>query len=326
MTTVFPDIDFLRPSRCNPSRIVVAAAEHDATTAFGSPAIWSRVVPWCQKHGVTLPRLRRILVAGAPIAPSLVDGLRSILGREADVYTPYGATECLPLTSISGLDILDRRLRSEGGAGSCVGRPAPGVDISIVPLEEGAIPRMHPDLPSRTGELGEICARGPTVSREYAAEPEANARSKIRDGDTVWHRTGDVGYFDKDGLLWFCGRKSHRLETEEGVFLPVPAENLLNRHPKVARTALVGLGPRGSERPALVVEPIPGAMPRDAGERARFAGEISALLSQRLPDSLPKSPHELSAVLFKESFPVDPRHNAKIRSEELKKWAEEELA
>jgi acyl-CoA synthetase (AMP-forming)/AMP-acid ligase II len=326
MTTVFPDMDFLRPSRCDPSRVVAAAAEHGATTTFGSPAIWSRVVPWCKKHEVTLPRLRRVLVAGAPVSPVLVEGLASILGREAKVHTPYGATECLPLASISGADILDRRLRAEGGAGSCVGRPAPGVEIAIVPLIEGPIPVMDAALRLRAGVLGEICARGPVVTREYAGDPEANARSKIKDGVTVWHRTGDAGYFDHEGLLWFCGRKSHRLETADGVYLPVPAENLLNRHPRVARTALVGLGPRGSERPALVVEPIPGAMPRDAAERTRFASEITALLTQRLPDSPPQAPHEVSAVLFKASFPVDPRHNAKIKSEDLKKWAEEELA
>jgi acyl-CoA synthetase (AMP-forming)/AMP-acid ligase II len=326
MTTVFPDMDFLHPSRCDPSKIVAAAAEHGATTTFGSPAIWRRVVPWCVEHGVTLPRLRRVLVAGAPVAPALVDGLRSILAREAHVHTPYGATEALPIASISGAEILDRRLRAEGGAGNCVGRAAPGVEIAIVPLREEPIAELRPELRLPAGALGEICARGPVVTRAYANEPEANARSKIRDGDSVWHRTGDAGYFDSEGLLWFCGRKAHRLETEAGVVLPVPAENLLNRHPKVARTALVGVGPRGRERPTLVVEPIPGAMPRGEGERARFAGEIAALLSQRLPDSLPRAPHELSAVLFKSRFPVDPRHNAKIKSEELKKWAEERLA
>ena len=185
---------------------------------------------------------------------------------------------------------------------------------------------MSPYVVAPLGQLGEICARGDVVTRAYAADREANLGSKIQDGATVWHRTGDVGYFDKEGLLWFCGRKSHRLETPAGLVMPVPAENVLNRHPRVARTALVGVGPRGSELPALVVEPIPGAMPKDKDDRARFASEITALLSQRLPESLPRPPQGLSAVLFKESFPVDPRHNAKIRSEELKKWAEEQLA
>jgi acyl-CoA synthetase (AMP-forming)/AMP-acid ligase II len=326
MTTVFPDMDFLRPSRCDPSRIVAAAAEHGATTTFGSPAIWRRVVPWCLERRVTLPRLRRVLVAGAPVPPALVDGLRSILDREARIHTPYGATEALPLASLSGAEILDRRLRAEGGAGICVGHAVPGVEITILPLREEPIGAMTPDLRLPAGALGEICARGPVVTRAYANDFEANERSKIRDGESVWHRTGDAGYFDHEGLLWFCGRKAHRLETADGVVLPVPAENLLNRHPKVARTALVGVGPRGRERPALVVEPIPGAMPRGAKERARFAGEITSLLSQRLPDSLPRAPHSIETVLFRSTFPVDARHNAKIRSEELKEWAEEELA
>ncbi len=326
MTSVFPDMDFLRPSRCDPERILRAADEHRATTTFGSPAIWSRVGPWCRARGTQLPHLRRVLVAGAPVRPALVETLRAVLASGADVHTPYGATECLPLASISGKEILARRSRTEGGAGNCVGRVAPDVEVAIVPVRDDAIEEWSETLRRPMGELGEICARGAVVTREYASNREANERSKIRDGGSVWHRTGDIGYFDEEGLLWFCGRKSHRLETSRGVVMPVPSENVLDRHPRVARTALVGVGARGSERPTLVVEPMPGAMPRGKRERERFAGEFAALLSQRLADSRPSAPESLSAVLFKRSFPVDARHNAKIRSEELKKWAEERLA
>ncbi|HEV8111676.1 MAG TPA: fatty acid CoA ligase family protein [Planctomycetota bacterium] len=326
MTSVFPDMDFLRPSTCDPERIVLAAAEHAATTTFGSPAIWSRVAPWCALRGARLPHLRRVLVAGAPVRPALVEALRTMLVPGADVHTPYGATECLPLASISGADILARRSRAEGGSGSCIGRVAPGVEIAIIPVRDEPIGVWTQELRLPRGALGEICARGPVVTREYAANGAANERAKIPDGDSVWHRTGDVGYFDEEGLLWFCGRKSHRLETAQGVLMPVPAENVLNRHPRVARTALVGVGPKGNERPTLVVEPIPGAMPRGTLARDQFAGEMTALLSQRLPESLPRAPETLTAVLFKSELPVDARHNAKIRSEELKKWAEEQLA
>jgi acyl-CoA synthetase (AMP-forming)/AMP-acid ligase II len=326
MTSVFPEMDFLRPARCDPEQIVRAAEENEATTTFGSPAIWSRVAPWCRERGAKLPRLRRVLVAGAPVRPALVEELRAMLAEGADVHTPYGATECLPLASISGVELLARRLRAEGGAGSCLGRAAPGVEIAIIPVGDEAIPEWSEELRLPPRELGEICARGAVVTQEYASDAEATERAKIRDGDAVWHRTGDVGYVDEEGLLWFCGRKSHRLETDRGLLMPVPAENVLDRHPRVARTALVGLGPRGRERPALVVEPRAGAMPRGRAARERFASEIQALLSHRLPESPPRAPEELSAVLFRSSFPVDARHNAKVRSEELKRWAEQELA
>lgn len=356
MACVFPKLDPRRPGRCDPAEIVRAANETGATTTFGSPAIWRRVVPWALARGVRLRTLRRVLVAGAPVSPSLVEGLLQILPDGAEVHTPYGQTEALPLASISGAEILARRARIEGGAGNCIGRPAPGVEIAVIRVTDEPIARWNDSLRLPPLAVGEICARGAVVTRSYADDPVATAAAKIAvdgnepasffskppcdagtphvaDGGIVpasvlsfRHRTGDLGYFDEEGMLWFCGRKSHRLETERGLLAPVPTENLLNRHPKVARTALVGVGPRGRERPAVVVEPVTGAMPRGRADRARFAAEIAALLSERRSDSPPPAPERIEAVLFKRSFPVDARHNAKIRSEELKRWAEEKLS
>jgi len=153
------------------------------------------------------------------------------------------------------------------------------------------------------------------VTREYADDPAATAAAKVSDGGGLWHRMGDIGYFDAEGLLWFCGRKSQRLETEQGTFLPVPTESLYDRHPKVRRSALVGVGPRGSERPVLVVE----------GEER----EPAELVSFARANVVPPTPHPLpkiERVLFRDALPVDARHNAKIRREELKRWAEERLA
>ncbi|HKC52209.1 MAG TPA: peptide synthase, partial [Myxococcota bacterium] len=187
------------------------------------------------------------------------------------------------------------------------GRAAPGVEIAL--FESDGTRRVAP------GELGEICVRGAMVTREYADDPEATAAAKIVEGPTFWHRMGDIGYQDAEGLLWFCGRKSQRLVTAAGTFLPVPTESLFDRHPKVRRSALVGVGPRGSERPVLVVE----GPRREPSELVSFA---QANAAPALPHPLPK----VERVLFRESLPVDARHNAKIRREELKRWAEGELA
>ncbi|HZO08990.1 MAG TPA: peptide synthase, partial [Myxococcota bacterium] len=241
------------------------------------------------------------------------------------VHTPYGQTEALPLASISGAEVLARRAQIEGGFGHCVGRPAPGVEIAVIRATDAPIARWSeaPRLPARS--VGEICARGAVVTRGYAEDAPATEAAKVADGSSAWHRTGDLGYLDDEGLLWFCGRKSHRLETEQGLVAPVPIENLLNRHPRVARTALVGLGARGREIPAVVVEPRAGQMPRGRSDRERFAREVLELLSSRRADAPPPAPPAIERVLFHKSFPVDARHNAKIRSEELKLWAEAEL-
>lgn len=329
MACAFPRLDASRPGKCDPAEIVRAARETSATTTFGSPAIWRRVVPWAAARGERLPALRRALVAGAPVAPDLVDGLRAVLAAGGEVHTPYGQTEALPLASISGTEILERRSRIEGGHGICVGKAVPGIELAIVLVTDDPLPRWSRDLvlpPGAPSEIGEICASGPVVTRSYADDPLATAAAKIDDGGRLWHRTGDLGYFDGDGRLWFCGRKSHRLETGDGLVPPVPTENVLNRHPRVARTALVGLGRRGSEQAAIVVEPVAGAMPRGRGSRSEFASELKELLRSRRADSPPRAPASVGPVLFKRTFPVDARHNAKIRSEELKRWAEKKLS
>ena len=126
---------------------------------------------------------------------------------------------------------------------------------------------------------------------------------------------GDVGRLDAQGRLWFLGRKSHRLETRLGIRMPVPTENVFNTHPRVARTALVGVGERGAEVPVLVVEPLPGQMPRNEVMTEGFVMQLEKI-GKRSPVAA-----DVETFLFHPSFPVDPRHNAKIHREELKEWA-----
>jgi len=322
MTSAIPEMDASRPGRCDPALVVRAAAEAEATTTFGSPAIWRRVAPWCSARGESLA-LRRVLIAGAPVPPSLVAELRQLLPEGGDVFTPYGATESLPVSSISGREILDLREAVESGRGTCVGRLAPGIELKVVALDEEPIPSLEDAEEVTTPmALGELCVRGPVVTREYADDPEATLLAKIAGtaGATdVWHRMGDVGYRDHEGLLWFTGRKAHRLETERGLVMPVPLENIFNVHEGVHRTAVVGHGPRGQEVPVVVVEPAPGHFPHGEAALDRFLAELRAIATRHFET------RGLDTFLFHPAFPVDPRHNAKIHREELREWAQAEL-
>lgn len=317
MTSAFAPLDPSRPGRCDPAAIVDALERTGATTTFGSPAIWRRVVPWCLARGRTLPTLERVLVAGAPVPPALLADFHRILPPGADVHTPYGATEALPVTSIAGREVVPSLVeRVHGGHGTCVGVPAPEVDLRLIAISDDPIEAWNDSLEVPPGELGEVCVRGPAVTRLYDAEPGHTALAKIRHPDgSVGHRMGDVGYLDDEGRLWFCGRKAHRLETERGRFLPVPTENVYNVHPRVHRTALVGVGPAGAQRPTLVVEPRRGDLPRGPGAERRFEAELRRLTR---PGPLTVEPER---VLFHPSFPVDVRHNAKIHRGELRTWA-----
>jgi acyl-CoA synthetase (AMP-forming)/AMP-acid ligase II len=309
LTSVFPELDPTRPARCDPARVHHALESTRATFSFGSPAIWRRVVPWMQARGARFAHLRRVTIAGAPVPPRLALALRALLPAGGEVHTPYGATEALPVTDITASALAELRTAIEGGAGSAVGRPLPGVELALVRITDEPITRWDESLRVAPGEPGEVCVRAAMVTRRYLDDERANTLAKIPDGASVWHRMGDVGRLDAEGRLWFLGRKSHRLETTAGTLFPVPLENVFDATPGVARTALVGAGPRGKERAVLLVERDGATLP---------IKELLPRLAARAQELDPP----IRDVLLHPRFPVDLRHNAKIRREDLKRWAE----
>ncbi len=319
VTTVIPDMDPTKSAQVNPAYIVEAIQTHGVTNAFGSPTIWKRVVPYCQERNIRLPSLRRVLMASAPVPPPLVQALQEdVLGPEAIVNTPFGATEAMPLTFMDGRELVtETAARSAAGGGTCVGRPLPGITLRVIRITEAPIPAWDESLVVSQGEIGEIVVKGPVVTRVYLNRPEKTAEAKIQDADgAIWHRMGDVGYFDAEERLWFCGRKAHRVETTQGTLFPVPCESIFNAHPDVARTALVGVGPRGKQIPMLIVEPQPGKAPRTGAERARFTETLLRLGAAH------EHTRAIREVLFYPGvFPTDVRHNAKIQREKLAAWA-----
>jgi len=321
MTSVFPELDVSRPGECDPRLVFEAARRSGATTTFGSPAIWRRVVPWCTANGYKLEGLRRVLVAGAPVPADLIREFHAVLPITGDVFTPYGATEALPVTSIAGREVVPALVeRIVAGAGTCVGRPAPHIELRLIRITDETIEHWSDDLVVPLGQLGEVAVRGPVVTERYVGDPVATARAKIADPrGGFWHRMGDVARQDAEGALWFCGRKAHRLETLRGLRMPVPTENAFNTHPRVARTALVGVGRRGEEVPVLVVEPKPGELPRNEVMTEGFVMQLKSIGRKSAITS------DVEVFLFHPRFPVDVRHNAKIDREELKAWAEAQL-
>ncbi len=323
VTTVIPDMDPTQSAKVNPAYVVEAIRTHGVTNAFGSPTIWKRVAPYCLEHGFALPSLKRVLMAGAPVPPDLVHTLLTrILHEHAEINTPFGATEAMPLTYMNGREIVaETAALSTEGQGMCVGRPLPGITVRVIRIVDEAIPTWDPSLVLPQGEIGEIVANGPVVTHTYLNRPEQTRLAKIKHSDgSVWHRMGDTGYFDEKGRLWFCGRKSHRVITAEGTWFPVLCETIFNRHPKVARTALVGVGKPGGQSPVLVVEPKPGDFPYAILDQQKFTLELMALGAEYAHT------RAIQQVLFYPgTFPTDVRHNAKIQREKLADWAAKRL-
>lgn len=329
VTTVIPDMDPTKPAQVDPKRILEAIHDQGVTQAFGSPAIWNRVGRYCEAHGIELPSIKRVLSAGAAVPNHVCRRMNQILtGPDADLFTPYGATESLPIASISASEVLNHSAeKTSRGAGTCVGHTFPGISVRVIEITDGPISSLADARDVPPGEIGEIIVQGAPVTREYFRNPDATAAAKIVDGETFWHRIGDVGYFDEDGLLWFCGRKAHIVETEFGRMFTICCEGIFNEHPAVFRCALVGIGTRPQQTPVIVVE----------REKATEQQNSTHSESEReLPDvQLIDELHELARsnplteriehFLIHSALPVDIRHNVKIFREKLAPWAAAQL-
>lgn len=317
-TAVFPDMDFRFPAKADPQKILAAltsttTTQKPATSAFASPALWEPFSRFLVDSNTKLPALKRVLTAGAPARPQLHERLLTALSDDGDVFTPYGATEALPVAFMNGRGVVgETAALTRAGKGTCVGKLAPGIRVKIIGLHDDPIETMADAVELPEGEIGEIVVAGACVTRAYDAVSDrardANAKSKIVDGDDVWHRMGDAGYVDAQRRLWFCGRKSQRVVKADGTVLYTePVEGLLGKDGM--RTALVGVGDKGQQRAVVFVEQL-----ADKGAKPRSADELAPEIRERVPavDEVRVHPGP---------FPVDRRHNAKIEREKLAKQA-----
>jgi olefin beta-lactone synthetase len=319
MTAVIPEMDPTRPANVDPTKIIGTIERFRVTNLFGSPALINRVGRYGADRGVYLGTLRRVISAGAPVPAAAVERFTTMLSAGVQVFTPYGATEALPVANIGSNTILtETRHLTDEGKGVCVGYPVPGMEVRVVPISDDPVLAFDESTALPPGEIGEFAVCGPVVTAEYFGRPQATALAKMRDATgRLWHRMGDVGYKDDRGRLWFCGRKSHRVVTPEGALFTIPCEAVFNKVRGVFRTALVGVQRGGVTYPVICYELDPDGENRPESEVVRdlrAAGQ--------------KYPHTRQIEVFLEyprSFPVDIRHNAKIFREKLARWVDTEM-
>jgi acyl-CoA synthetase (AMP-forming)/AMP-acid ligase II len=319
MSAIIPDMDFTRPATVDPRKIIDPIETYGATTMFGSPALINRVGRYGAERGIRLPTLKRVISAGAPVPAAVLERFATMLAPGVEIHTPYGATEALPVCSIGSKEILaETRKITDAGGGVCVGRPVDGVRVEVIGISDAPIHLWDDGLRVLPGQIGEIVVQGAQVTAAYFNRPQATALAKIDDpcGSGFFHRMGDLGSFDAQGRLWFHGRKAHRVITPEGTLFTIPCEAVFNTHPLVFRTALVGVGKPGEQRPVLCVELEKGGEKPDL---ARLRAELLAM-GKAQPQT-----QAITTILFHPAFPVDIRHNAKIFREKLALWAAGEL-
>jgi len=303
MTTVIPRMDFTRPARANPAMLASLIAQYGVTNLFGSPALMNTLSRHLEAHSAKLPGVRRALSAGAPVSPAVVERMHLALDATADIHTPYGATECLPVATIAGRELVgELSAGNRAGKGICVGRPLEANRVRVIAITDQAIGRLQDSREVDRGQIGEICVAGPTVTDKYWQREAQTRLAKMVDGQgTTWHRMGDLGWLDEGGRLWYCGRKSERVITAERTLFTECVEGIVNAVRGVYRSALVGIGPEGRKTPVIIVEP-------EAGQRKP---SLIARVAERLAGQA--STAEIRRIEIRRSLPVDIRHNAKIR-------------
>jgi long-chain acyl-CoA synthetase len=183
------------------------------------------------------PSLRIISSSGAPLPPALKAQVETLF--EMPLHNGYGTTECSP--NISQTVVGEHRTDTS------VGKVLPGVEVQLVGVDQN---------PVSDGEVGELWVRGPNVMKGYYRAPDETAAAINPEG---WFNTQDLARLE-NGYLFIVGRtKELIIRFGENVY-PAEVEAVLNSHPAVVRSAVIGRtvdGAQGEEEIIAYVELVP---------------------------------------------------------------------
>lgn len=322
-TVITPDMDPRYPREADPACLLDIIRDQHPTVAFMQIPVVRNLWKYCASRGEKIPYLRKILTTGASVPIELVEGVQQVMAEpEGDLHIMYGATEALCVSYATGRELLARASQMRDGQGIYLGRPAPGITVKVIGIGSQPIERWSPDLVLPPRQIGEVCVFGPVVTPAYQGKPEATRKAKIPDATGLWHRMGDAGYLDEDGGIWYCGRIADRLETAAGYFYSDLVESIFNRHPKVNRSALVGVPVAGSsfKRPTVLIEPVRQNGSRDPVNKPELIADLKLLAARHRNTSSIED-----ILIYHQEFPVDVRHGAKIRRDMLTRYATEHM-
>ncbi len=304
-----PDMDVTAPGTLTAPALAEAALAVGASVVFASPAALRNVLATAREltepQRAALGRVRLVMSFGAPVPLSLLRAVQQLMPA-AEVHTPYGMTEVLPVADISRPEIEE----AGPGNGVCVGRALPDVSIALSPLSPGGV--ADGALTDQPGVTGEILVAAAHVKDRYDrlwATERASSRT------AGWHRTGDVGHLDDQDRLWVEGRLVHVLTTASGALTPVGVEQRVEELDRVRAAAVVGVGPVGTQQVVVVVVPALGS----ARSGVLADPELTAAVR-----SVAQAP--VTAVLTTDALPVDIRHASKVDRARVARWADRVLS
>jgi acyl-CoA synthetase (AMP-forming)/AMP-acid ligase II/pimeloyl-ACP methyl ester carboxylesterase len=272
-----PDVPVDQPSKLGFDELAALTSSRPVDVAWLSPASARKLVATAK--GRTLS-IARVLLAGAPIQPSLANAVAQV--TNGTVLSPYGMTECLPITTGVGTG----EVHPSGGV--VVGPPVDGATVKLRDLSTGAVF-------DASGDFGEILVTAPWMYGFYDQRNTANMSATVLLDGVRFHATGDVGLFDGERLV-VLGRLRDVAQTEHGPVAPLTIEDPVGRALN-QDVAMVGVGPNGAEVLVVIVS---------AKNNTLELAEASIAQRARAASPLP-----LAAVLVGH-LPVDHRHQSKV--------------
>lgn len=287
ITTGLADMDVTSPATLTAQALDDACRATEATMVFASPAALANVFKTSTTNLPSLKQVRLVMSAGAPVP---IETLRQMkrLCPQAELHTPYGMTEVLPVADLS----LQQREAVGEGSGVCVGQPVSGCLVKVVATDGGTTALS-------SGSCGEVVVSAPWMSLGYNGLWLTQQKARFASDGLTWHRTGDVGHLDSDGNLWIEGRVVHMIHTAHGSITPVPLEVLCEKVPHVKRAAAVGIGDKGVQQLVIVLETDQA---REDNALAPMAAQVREALTG----------FDVVAIWETKKLPVDIRHNSKI--------------
>ncbi len=295
IASVIPACDMKHPAKASPKVLVAQLIQEQATRMVASPALFERLASYCSREHIQLPKIRCFSTGGGPVGPALPGRLQAI-APNAFVRLVYGSTEAEPIACIdsNAVSISDLSQMREG-AGLLVGRPVAGCDVRII--ENGLCEwsgswtsRTFAALSLATGQTGEIVVSGKHVLQGYA-DSWRNRETKIEVDGTLWHRTGDAGYFDVLGRLWLAGRCDAAIHDARGELYPFQVEYAVSAVDGIRRAALIA----DNGKRLLVIEVSARRFEADCLRMARC---IAA--------------KDIDRIIAVNRIPMDRRHGAKV--------------
>jgi long-chain acyl-CoA synthetase len=230
---------YLEP-RFDPMTARVTLERERITVMLGVPSMFSQFLQYAklrELQSLSLPSLRIISCSGAPLPPAIKSSVESLFGLP--LHHGYGITECSPNIAQVRLDVPPRKDNS-------VGPMFPGVEARLV----------GPDhQPVAAGEVGELWVRGPNIMKGYYRAPDETAAAIDAEG---WFNTRDLARFE-DGNLFIVGRTKDLIIRSGFNVYPAEVEAVLNAHPAVAQSAVIGRTMQGDEELLAFIQLSPGA-------------------------------------------------------------------